>query len=192
MTNQTAVNNIPASDDCQPQKQYSSAQTLLNNIPYIAMTMLGSAILALGLADSVWAWIASIGFLLYGAVGALWIMVFVCPYCRYWNTRACPCGYGIIAAKLRNRQAYDRFAEKFRKHIPVIVPLWFIPLLAGIYSLIRAFSWPLLVLLVLFAIDAFVILPMLSKKHGCADCPQKDTCPWMGGRNVKSAAASQA
>jgi hypothetical protein len=31
-----------------------------------------------------------------------------------------------------------------------------------------------------FAVDAFIILPVLSRKHGCVECPQKDDCPWMG------------
>jgi hypothetical protein len=61
----------------------------------------------------------------------------------------------------------------------VIVPLWIIPVVAGIIFLLHNFSLILLSLVVLFAIDAFVILPLLSRRYGCAHCPQKDTCPWM-------------
>ena len=32
---------------------------------------------------------------------------------------------------------------------------------------------------IVFAVDAFVVLPLLSVKHGCKGCPQKDVCPWM-------------
>ena len=165
---------------CEPPAAYTAAQTLINNLPYIAMTFLGSAILLLGIGISAWAWFAAVAYLLYGAAGALWIMIFVCPYCHFWNTAACPCGYGKIAAGLRRKKDGDRFGEKFRKHIPVIVPLWIIPALVGAVVVVRSFSWPLLCLLVLFAVDAFVILPLLSRKHGCSECPQKDTCPWMG------------
>jgi hypothetical protein len=61
----------------------------------------------------------------------------------------------------------------------VIVPLWFIPLLVGVPVLISRFSCLLLALIVIFAVDAFIILPLISTKHGCKECPQKETCPWM-------------
>jgi hypothetical protein len=120
--------------------------------------------------------------MLYGLVGALWIMVFVCPFCRFWDTDSCPCGYGRVAAQIRDRQPEDRFNEKFKKHIPVIVPLWFLPLVAAVPALVRGFTWGLAVLVTAFAVDAFVILPRLSTQHGCRDCPQRQTCPWMKGK----------
>jgi hypothetical protein len=110
----------------------------------------------------------------------------VCPYCRYWNTRACPCGYGRIAAKFRKKKSVEAFSEKFKKHIPVIVPLWFIPILVGVPFVIRSFSWALLVLLVVFALDAFVVLPLVSRKYGCKGCPQKETCPWMKDKSIEA------
>jgi hypothetical protein len=36
-------------------------------------------------------------------------------------------------------------------------------------------------MLVVFIIDGFVVLPMVSKKYGCNQCDLKDICPWMGG-----------
>ena len=61
----------------------------------------------------------------------------------------------------------------------MIVPLWFIPLVAGIVFLVNTFSWLLLALVVLFAVNSFVVLPLVSREYGCARCPQKDACPWM-------------
>jgi hypothetical protein len=84
---------------------------------------------------------------------------------------------------IAERKPGNRFNEKFKRHIPVIVPLWLIPVLAGVPLIIRTFSWPLLVLLVVFSIDAFVILPLFSRQHGCKECPQKDSCPWMGRKS---------
>ena len=173
-------------EECQPPRVYSQVQVLINNVPYAIMTALGGAIILSGFGQSIWGRVGAAAYVLYGIVGALWIMVFVCPFCHYWNTRACPCGYGQIAARLREKKDGDRFAEKFKKHIPVIVPLWIIPVVAGAFALYRDFSWPLLVLLVGFGVDAFGILPLLSRKHGCADCPQKETCPWMGGKTEAS------
>jgi hypothetical protein len=161
-------------------REYSHAAELINNLPYLAMIVLGTVVFVVSLSRSVWGPIGGGVYLIYGIAGAFWIMVFVCPYCRYWDTRACPCGYGRIAAKLRKRKATDRFNEKFKKHIPVIVPLWLIPVLTGVHLVVYSFSWLLLVLLVIFTLDAFIILPLLSVKHGCKGCPQEDTCPWMG------------
>jgi len=182
--NREASNNSESIEDCQPGRQYSHAQEFVNNLPYAVMIALGTAIFLTGFENSVWKWIVAGAYLAYGVIGVLWIIVFVCPYCRYWNTRACPCGYGHVAARLRGKKDYDRFKEKFRRHIPVIVPLWFIPILVGVPVIVRSFSWPSLILLVVFAVDAFVILPLFSTKHGCAGCPQKDICPWMARKSA--------
>ncbi|MBW7992561.1 MAG: hypothetical protein FVQ84_21450 [Planctomycetes bacterium] len=168
-------------------REYSPAQELFHNIPYIGMTVLGAIVLGVAPGGSIWGIIAGIAFLIYGLAGTLWIMVFVCPYCGYWDTKACPCGYGRIAAKFRKKKPIECFSEKFKKHIPVIVPLWLIPVLVGVPFVIRSFSWTLLGLLVVFAIEAFVILPVASTKHGCKECPQRDTCPWMKKKSKNAA-----
>ena len=86
-----------------------------------------AALLFIGLKSSPWRWTAAGGYVLYGIGGALWIIIFLCPYCHYYHTRFCPCGYGWIASKLRGNEDDALFRAKFRKHIPVIVPLWVIP-----------------------------------------------------------------
>ncbi len=177
MARQTAPDGNSRSGEAM--KQYSPAQELINNTAYIVMILLGSVILIAGYGGSAGGWISAIAYLAYGVAGSVWIMVFVCPYCRYFDTRSCPCGYGHIAPRFRAKGTVECFNEKFKKHIPVIVPLWFIPIVAGVVPLIRNFTLPLLVLLIIFAINAFVILPLVSTKHGCKECPQKDTCPWM-------------
>ena len=173
----------------QTPRQYSHTQELINNLPYIAMITLGTAVLFVSIRTPLWKWVAPVTYLIYGVAGVFWIILFLCPFCRYYDTRSCPCGYGRIAAKLRkqkspdlhNRIPQDCFTEKFKKHIPVIVPLWFIPILVGVTLSVSAFSISLLVLLIAFAVDAFVLLPLLSTKHGCKECPQRDSCPWMKG-----------
>ena len=165
-------------------REYSPAQELFHNIPYIAMTVLGAVVLVAAFDGSIWGITAGTAYILYGLAGALWIMIFVCPYCQYWNTKSCPCGYGRIAAKFRKKKPIESFSEKFKKHIPVIVPLWFIPMLVGVPFVLRSFTWTLLVLLVVFGLDAFVILPVVSRKHGCKGCPQKESCPWMKDKSM--------
>jgi len=167
----------------QSVRRYSHWQELINNLPYMVMTLLGGAVLAFGIPGLLLRYAAASVYVVYGVVGTLWIILFVCPYCGYWGTRACPCGYGWIAAKIRARQTDSCFTDKFKRHIPVIVPLWFIPVVIGIPLLVRNFSWGLLILLVVFALEAFVVLPFVSAKHGCKECPQVDTCPWMKGKH---------
>ena len=162
-------------------RTYSCLHGFINNLPYIAMIVLGTAVLFLSINTLLWKWLAAAAYLLYGVVGILWIILFLCPFCRYYDTNLCPCGYGLIAGRLRKQkiQNQDCFNEKFKKHIPVIVPLWFIPVLVGVPAEIRNFSIGLLALLIVFAVDAFVLLPLFSTKHGCKECPQRDSCPWM-------------
>ncbi len=171
----------PPEDPCHPlsARTYPVRETLLHNVPYILMIALGAAVLFCSLRGSAWGPAAAAGYAFYGAAGAVWIMVFVCPFCRFWGTSSCPCGYGQISARLRNRQLGDRFHEKFKKHIPVIVPLWLLPLVAVGPVLVRAFTWSLVVLSAAFVLDAFIILPRVSTQHGCRNCPQRQACPWM-------------
>jgi len=159
----------------RPIHEYSHFQEFIDNLPYIIMVLLGGVIFFIGIKSAIPAGL----YILYGIVGAFWIIIFVCPYCRYYNTRTCPCGYGQIAAKLRKKKDDILFIKKFKKNIPVIVPLWIAPIVAGGVSLKLNFSIWMLALIILFAINSFIILPLLSTKYGCAHCPQKDTCPWM-------------
>ncbi|MCK4646613.1 MAG: hypothetical protein KAU46_10195 [Candidatus Aminicenantes bacterium] len=80
----------------------------------------------------------------------------------------------------------DRFAKKFRRHIPMIVPLWIIPVACGGIGLWHSFSWWLLGLVSAFVIESCFILPIVSRKHGCVECPQKDQCPWMARGSQQS------
>jgi len=187
------LNQSELAEHEQSSRQYSHIQELINNLPYIAMIALGTVVLFLSISAALWRWVAAAAYLIYGIAGVFWIILFLCPFCRYYDTRSCPCGYGQIAVRLRRRKnsklktqnsklwMADCFDKKFKKHIPVIVPLWFIPVLVGVIALIGAISFGLLALVIVFAVDAFVLLPLLSTKHGCKECPQRDSCPWMKG-----------
>ena len=167
---------------CEKQqdiREYSHIQEFVDNLPYIIMVLLGAAIFFTCFGASVWRWITSGLYVLYGILGTFWIIVFVCPYCHYYDTRFCPCGYGRIAAKVRVKHDDSLFMRKFRKHIPVIFPLWIAPVATGLTFLILSFSLWMLILIALFAVNSFVILPLLSTRYGCAHCPQRAECPWM-------------
>jgi hypothetical protein len=155
-------------------------QVFVDNLPYAAMIILGAAIFLMGMESGFWRWLLAGMYLAYGLAGAFWIMLFICPYCHFYDTRLCPCGYGIVAAKLRSKKDNATFPQQFKKHIPVVVPLWFIPLIAGVIFLFSDFSWILLGVLIAFVVNSHLFLPLLARQYGCASCPQKETCPWMG------------
>jgi len=160
---------------------YTKREIIRANLPYIAMILLGSITIALSYNFTVGSIVGALAYSAYGLGGALWIMVFVCPYCAHFDSRSCPCGYGAIAARLVAKGDRECFPQKFKRHIPVIVPLWIIPPVVGVIALMRTFSWPLIVLVFLFAVNAYVILPLASKHGSCGGCPQHETCPWTSG-----------
>jgi hypothetical protein len=170
-------------DGSEAMREYTKTDTLVANIPYAAMLVIGAATISYAYEYSLLSLAGAAGYLAYGIAGAFWIMVFVCPYCAFYATRQCPCGYGTISSRIARRGDGNRFAAKFRRHIPVIVPLWLIPVACGGIALWRSFSWPVVVLLAVFVVVSCVILPLVSKRHACTECPQKDECPWMTGTN---------
>ena len=181
MNEEVSSNRNGMNGDSQIE-EYSYIQQIINNLPYIAMTLLGGAIFITGFTDPVWGWICASAYVSYSVAGAFWIIIFVCPFCERHGTMCCPCGYGRVAARLRDKNDVSLFGRKFKRHIPVIVPLWFIPVIAGVVFAILSFSWLMVILLVVFALVAFVFLPLFSKRHSCTNCPQKESCPWMGSK----------
>lgn len=168
----------PNADECVVE--YSACHTFLENLPYAVMLLLGAAILALGTHWGVWTPLAAIGLVVYGVLGSFWIILFLCPHCSSFSLKSCPCGYGVLSARLRQKGDVALFTRKFRRHIPTIVPLWFIPVAIAVASLVKEPTPSMLILLCAFVLDGFILLPWLSKGHGCKNCPQKELCPWMG------------
>ena len=168
-------------------RNYTKRETISANIPYAAMVLIGAVTIAYAFGFSSLAIAGAVSYLAYGIAGAFWIIIFVCPYCAYFATGACPCGYGSISARIMKKGNRDCFTEKFKRHIPVIVPLWLIPVVCGGIALWNSFSWLLIGLVITFIIESWIILPIVSKKQCCVDCPQKDECPWMAkGATKKS------
>jgi len=171
-------NNVPC-DKYRPDRVFSHFQEFIDNLPYVLMIVIGAAINLIGFKMSIWGMIAAGAFIFYGIIGAFWIILFVCPFCQYYNTRSCPCGYGKLAARFRKKSSKEKFTEKFKKHIPVIIPLWIIPVLEGIILLSIDFNHLLLILIIVFIINSYIFLPLLARIYGCAHCPQNNDCPWM-------------
>ena len=173
-------------------RQYTPFYVFAAKLPYVVMVALGAAILAFGFDMVLWAWVAAGLYVAYGIAGPFWMIMLICPHCRNYG-KSCACGYGLIAAKLRPRGDVSHFGAKFRKYIPAIVPLWFIPAVAGGVRVALGFSgygtnlaaepgnraWWLLAMIAVFIVDSFVVLPLASTKCECSHCLQHDGCPWM-------------
>ncbi len=168
------MKNPNCGDKVNCTQEYTATHVLTDNVPYIIMVLTGASILLLTLGI----WYAA-GLILYGIIGAVWFMIFICPYCHYYGTKSCPCGYGMVSARFMGKKDGSLFRKKFRKHVPIIFPLWLIPVLAGIYGLITSFSYLMAGLIALFIVDAFVVLPWFSREYGCKNCPNRQDCPWM-------------
>lgn len=65
----------------------------------------------------------------------------------------------------------------FRNNLYIMIPGWFVPPIVAVCLLVVEFSWSVLVLLVVFCVVAFWLLPETSKEHceGCetVDCPPR-------------------
>lgn len=146
---------------------------LLDNIPTAGMFILGAV-----LAGIVW-WPLAIPMMLYNLASIILFWKLICRYCQHFGTRACPCGYGIIAARYFDRKEGGGFRKIFRKNIAIMYPCWLVPLGAGVYLLYTRFSRDILLIFLAFIIVGFVLIPAISRFVGCKGCDLKEQCPWM-------------
>jgi hypothetical protein len=158
---------------------------LMENLPYALMILLGASIFMLGFGFSFTAWLSAGAYAVYGIIGTLWIIVFVCPYCHNFGS-GCFSGHGQISSMFRQKKDERLFVTKFKKNIPIIIAIYLIPVIAGGIFLIFSFSYAILALIVLFALNSYLVAPEVSKKYACANCSVKEECPWMGENSAFS------
>ena len=117
----------------------------------------------------------------YGLVivfSLLWFWARICTHCYGWGSRACPSGYGRISARLFRKAKKPKFRRAFKQNIWSVALQWFVPLGVGVVFLFLDLDPLLLVALIVFAIVGFIVLPLTSRHKGCADCPQRQDCPF--------------
>jgi hypothetical protein len=182
----TTIKGTDTKEECTVE--YSTVHTVLENIPYAAMLLLGAAILIRGLGPQAGTWALGAAFVVYGVAGSFWIMLFLCPHCPSYGQRSCPCGYGVMASRLRPKGDYSEFTRKFRRHIPAIVPLWIVPVVIAAVAMMKSYTSSMAALFGTFVIVSYVLVPWLSKGHGCKKCPQRSLCPWWAGKAAGPAA----
>ncbi len=148
-------------------------QVLLDNVPTLAMYLLGAVIM------SYYSIASAIIYISYSMLSIFWFWGMICPYCNYFNTRGCPCGYGKISSIIFKKREAENFTRVFRRNIVVLFPSWFVPPVFGVLILISSYSVSLMAYLISFVVIGFVIIPLISKLVGCKDCEIKEDCPWM-------------
>ncbi|MCG8572577.1 MAG: hypothetical protein MJB14_20785 [Spirochaetes bacterium] len=146
---------------------------LLDNLPTVSMFFLGTAIL---IRVTLW---LGIGYLFYAGFAIAWFWAHICPHCHHFATFGCPCGYGHISSLFFKKKNGTNFRRIFRKNIVVLFPCWFIPPVVTIYVLLQQFDRALFVLMILFSITAFLLVPYVSKFVGCKNCASRSNCPWI-------------
>ena len=144
---------------------------LRENAWQIVMYVLGAILMGLA-----W-WPLSIAYLLLAVVSNVFYMYWVCPYCGHYQLSTCPAGFDVISGKRYKAQLGRTFRGQFSLGTIAMAPGWFLPPVAALYLLITSFTWTVLILLVVFCVVSFWLLPELSKQHceGCetVDCPRR-------------------
>jgi hypothetical protein len=146
---------------------------LLDNIPTLILFVLGAILLG------IIGWPLAIVLTIYNFASIILFWRLICPHCPHFSTRACPCGYGVLAARFFQRKEGGDFRRRFRKYIVIMFPAWFIPFGAGLYLLYSRYSSGILVIFAAFVVVGFILIPAISRFVGCKGCELKDQCPWM-------------
>jgi hypothetical protein len=169
-----------ADTEAKGRYSYSFAYRLADNSPYIATGILGALI-----CYQVH-WALAVLELLASFLGPLWIIVRTCPTCLLYGNPACSSGYGLISAKLVKKGDPEMFARVVTTHGTAVIAMWLMPVVAGAYLFATADgSLELALLMIVFAVVAFAVVPLKARYITCAKCPRRSTCPW-GSRTAIS------
>jgi hypothetical protein len=144
----------------------------MENLPLWSMYLIGAVILGI-----IW-WPLAVIFVELCILSLILHMALICPYCYHYGTNTCPSGYGLVATRMFVPNKGGDFKTMFKRYIAIVFPGWLLPLVGGIYLLITDFQYIYLGLFLLFVIDGFLILPLVSRKYGCKKCMNRNNCPW--------------
>ena len=122
-----------------------------------------------------WGWLLVLAYIFLCVISNFLFMKWVCPYCAHYGMGTCKAGFHLLSGGRLKPAPGRTFGEQFRGFVIVMVPGWLIPPVAGILFLVKDFSWLVLVIVTLFCISGFLILPKDSQRH-CEECPMTD-CP---------------
>jgi len=158
------------------RKRPTTGQRLIENGPMLLIWALGAIIMFY------FGWLATLAYLVFCIFSVIWFIRFICTYCVNLRTGYCESGLGNIGHLLFAPNRPKFFRRQFHRNIAIQFPIWFIPPIVAIYSLVMQFSYAMLILLIMFCIIAFGVLPYESTRKVCDDCPMKYSCPWTNAK----------
>ena len=167
------------------QTKPTTLHRILEDLPTFATFILGAAIFFLASPRA--GWLYALIYLAYCAFALAWFMRFICSHCLNAYNAGCPSLFGGIASRLFKQRPPEAHAESFQRNIAILYPCWFVPPIVAFYQLLTAYSVPMLIALIAFALIAFVVLPLASKGHSCTNCAIAAECPRMKKPQPKSA-----
>ena len=145
----------------------------LCNIVSLAIVAIGAAILA-GL--TIW---LTIPYLLYWLWMEIRVLKRSCVNCTYYG-KVCGFGKGTLCALLFKKGDAKKFAEDSISWSDVLPDflVFVFPIIGGIVSLVRSFSWPVVVLLGVLILLAAVGNGVIRGLFACKYCRQREIgCP---------------
>ena len=156
-----------------PYENFPARIVVLSNTVALLIYALGAYILG------GWGILFSAAYVLY----CLWCEVSVlrgsCVHCYYYG-RVCGLGKGKLCAWLFRKGNPQKFAERqvtWREIAPDMLVLIF-PLVSGIALLIKAFNWPLVLMLVVLVVLSMGGNAIVRGSFACKHCKQRELgCP---------------
>jgi len=154
----------------------STGKKALESLPMYVMWTLGALIFyQLG-------WLFAVTYLFYCVFSIIWFMRMICVYCGNARMNRCSSGMGQMSSRLFEPRSLKDFRRQFKYNVTCQFPVWFVPPIAAGYLLYEEFSYIVVVLLVVFLIEAFGIYPYMSTRKTCEDCTMRNVCPYKRGK----------
>ncbi|HUT87072.1 MAG TPA: hypothetical protein VMX15_03185 [Candidatus Heimdallarchaeota archaeon] len=148
-------------------------RVIFSNSVSLAIVAIGAAILA-GL--TIW---LTISYVVYWLWMEIRVLKRSCVNCAYYG-KVCGFGKGKLCSLLFKKGDAKKFAEASISWSDVLPDflVFVFPIIGGIVSLVRSFSWPVLILLVALAILSFVGNAVVRGSFACKYCRQREIgCP---------------
>ncbi|UCE73158.1 MAG: hypothetical protein JSV56_08955 [Methanomassiliicoccales archaeon] len=139
------------------EKGFSRAKIMLHNLLTILFYLIGAIII------SFLSVVFAVIFLLYCVLATLGFMRFICAFCPQYGTTKCPSGYARITARLFKKKDSKDFKIRFKRNLGIVIPAWLIPIIAGVFLLLKDITFEIILLFVAFVVVGFIVLPITTR-----------------------------
>ncbi|MBM3156289.1 MAG: hypothetical protein FJ004_03275 [Chloroflexi bacterium] len=165
----------------QGLEEYPKSWIMLGNLGMLLWIALGTAACWFLYPLAAWIYLPVALFMVF--VILRWL---VCTNCYYYG-KWCPTGWGKLTALLFKQGSIEKFSKSAGiKLAPLTYGLLsLIPLILVIIALVRDFTVPkLVVLILLLLISGYSAVG--NRKKSCAKCKMRTICPGSGVRNERA------